>query len=76
MEKVYTELENQNLIVCAWRLDIKISAEEYVDALDRLILLAKKEVFDDIEEMFGGAWMKEELKEFKKLNKKHLWVKN
>src|SRR3990167_3820662 len=46
--KNITELENQNLVVCAWRLDTKISAEEYVDAIDKLKFLAKKEVFDDI----------------------------
>ena len=38
-----TELENQSLVVCAWRLDTKISAEDYVDALDKLIDLAKLE---------------------------------
>ena len=43
------ELETQNIVVCAWRLDTKISAEKYVDALDKLIALAKKEVFDDKE---------------------------
>ncbi len=42
-----TELEKQNIIVCAWRLDTEISAERYVDALDDLIALAKKEAIDN-----------------------------
>ena len=50
MEKELTELEKQNIVVCAWRLDTRISAEKYIDALDKLILLTKKEVFDDVDQ--------------------------
>lgn len=43
-----TRLSEHNLVVCAWRLDTKISAEKYVDALDKLIYLAKDEVANKI----------------------------
>ncbi len=45
------ELENQNLVVLAWRLDTKITAEMYVDAVDDLVYFAKKEVFDKFREI-------------------------
>ena len=36
-------IENQWQIVCAWRFDTTISAEKYLDALDKLIKLEKAE---------------------------------
>ena len=45
------KLENQNLVVLAWRLYTKITVEEYVDAVDKLVYFAKKEVFDDIDKL-------------------------
>ena len=46
-EEKVSELENWNRVCCIRRLDTTFSAEEYVDALDKLILLAKKELFND-----------------------------
>ena len=37
------EIENQWQIVCAWRFDTTISAEKYLDALEKLIKLEKAE---------------------------------
>ena len=67
-----TELEEHNLVVCAWRLDTTIDADKYVDSLDKLIYLAKKEVFDDIEEnldYYKTVFIK---KKFGELKTKHL----
>jgi len=46
MEEEVSELENWNRICCIRRLDFTFKAEDYVDALDKLIYLAKKELFD------------------------------
>ena len=46
--KKLTKLGYQNLVVCAWRLDTSVSAETYVDAVDKLVALAKQEVFNDL----------------------------
>ncbi len=43
-----TDLESHNLLVLAQRLDNDTDVDEYIDSVDKLILLAKKEIIKDI----------------------------
>jgi len=57
--KNLTQLEYQQIFLCLIAKHILLNYEKYVDALDKLILLAKKEVFDDIEQMIRNRITKD-----------------